>query len=119
MKFVIEELEKNGEKTGVKRVGVVPSSEDGFFLFEDGNHQQRIAKFVGLAGTATVIVNAIEQGEYGIGDFFDHVPETNGVRVSGQIIGVAIVPYPEHPESFSMEVNEFQECTPVGLIEIK
>ncbi len=90
MRFFVEELERKGEKTGVKRGGVVPSTEGGVFVIEGDVfvgrlHANRAVGRIGLSGLSDETLLSLQAGETDSSEFFEYNLNTGIITAKSEV----------------------------------
>lgn len=111
MEFKIESM--NGH-TDTKRVKVVPSHEDGGFVFDHPHYGRRIVGWLGVRAYIEDTQELLESGAVSTDQYFKPVEDSVDTHAVPGLDVVAILDIPGSRNSVTVEVELFREVAPVA-----
>ena len=117
MKYEIEQLTQ--DEPHMHRLNVMPSDENGYFIFSHKDHGIRAVGKISVAGISQNALKAIEEGRKAVaGNIFTQDIDNKIGVVSGLGL-VAIIPVQGaldfYPQPMSVSFTEFTEVIPANL----
>lgn len=110
MDFKIEEMQGNAD---VKRVVVVPSNEEGGFVFNHPYYGQRVVGKLGVKAFRDDTQEIIEFGMATVGDYFKSLEDSSDYHAVPGLDVVAVLDIPGSGNTVTVEVELFKEVAPV------